>query len=188
MRAWREVARRYGVRRVRRAAAGAARSLHRKERRRDRRPALQLHRQGRPRGRAASGDDADVRADGRRAERTRCASRYAGSRCRSSFATSGSSAVGSASTSSSTSTSSARRASTADAELLACAIEIMREFGLTAREVVVRACPTAGCCAPISTPSASRDDADAGGLRRRRQARAAAATASRARSCRAGMA
>ena len=66
----RDVARRRAavrVRRVRRTAARAARALHEEERRRDRRPALQLRRQGRSRGRAASGDDADARAHGGRA-------------------------------------------------------------------------------------------------------------------------
>ena len=63
-RTWRTVATPVRVRGVRRPAARAARALHGQERRRDRGAALQLHRQGRPRGRAAAGDDAHPRAHG----------------------------------------------------------------------------------------------------------------------------
>ena len=78
--------------------ARAARAVHEEERRRDRRPALQLHGQGRARGRAAARDDADASRAWSPRARTRCASRCAGSRCRSSSATSASSKGGCAST------------------------------------------------------------------------------------------
>jgi hypothetical protein len=54
------------LRGVRRAAPRVPRPLHGEERRRDRAAALQLHGQGRARGGAAAGDDADAGAHGRR--------------------------------------------------------------------------------------------------------------------------
>ena len=129
---WRDVARRFAFRRIRWTAPRAARAVHEEERRRDRRPALQLHRQGRSRGRAAARDDADARAHGRRARRTRCASpirwfsipqlfryeRQQSGRLREHFQLNVD-IIGEADV-------------TADAELLAVAIEIMRGCGLDA--------------------------------------------------------
>ena len=126
------------VRGVRRAAARAARALHEEERRRDRRPALQLHRQGRSRGRAASGDDADVRAHGGGA-RERAA--QAGALVLDAAALPvRAPAEGAVARALPAQRRHRRRAEdvTADAELLAVAIDIMRAFGLSSSDVRAR--------------------------------------------------
>ena len=136
------------------------RALHQEERRRDRRPAVRVHGQGRPRRRAASRDDADVRADGGARARTRCASRCAGSPFRSCSATSASRTGGCASTSSSTSTSSARPPSGGRRRApRAARIDVMRAFGLTHD----------GCRRPgVGPTGAESGPSDARGCRERR--------------------